>query len=132
MREIKFRAWDTITNRMHDSIEELYFEDGVLIEVIFKKSWNGVGSCAEQIIEWQYVDKTILMQYIGLKDKNGVEIYEKDIISDKYHSGEVYYLDEKNGNIGAFGWGGGEDWGMIFSEDVVVVGNIYEKTELVR
>jgi len=46
-----------------------------------------------------------------------------DIIADKYHKGEVIYDDY----IGAFAWSGGEDWGMIFANDVEVIGNIHEQ-----
>ena len=51
MREIKFRAWDKLTQRM------IY-----------------------RVFNTRNDEDYILMQYTGLKDKNGKEIYEGDII----------------------------------------------------
>lgn len=134
MRDIKFRAWDTITNTMHNSIEELCFENGILIEVIFKKSWDGIGSCADEIVEWQNADQTILMQYTGLKDKNGVEIYEDDIIQTVSDDGSRFskFIVKWNVNTASFRMiryqdDSGFKIDTIVLQNKEVIGNIHEQ-----
>ena len=120
MREIKFRVWDNEKKKMYtdDNWDNMWFIwiDGSIWEVAEDRSDRD--KCL--------TDRFILRQYTSLKDKNGREMYKDDIISNKYEIGIV----EWNDNIGAWSWCGGEDWGMIFTEDVEIIGNIYENPEL--
>jgi len=80
MNELKVRVWDTEKKKMHNSIQELYFENGRLIEIIYKTWWEGTGSCTEERCEWQEANECKIMLYIGKKDRNGKEIFEGDIV----------------------------------------------------
>ena len=126
---------------MHNSIEELCFENGILIDIIFKRSWDGIGSCADEVVDWQNADQTILMQYTGMKDKNGVEIYHGDIV-------EVFgsFTHEVVKQTGAFGYIPDEFTGFVSfaqnyhfewtsegkSNKIEVIGNRYDNPELLE
>ena len=127
MRELKFRAWDLQTKKMH-TVENINF-------------------CRRKTVTVQYnpikkipLDSACLMQYIGAKDKNGVEIYDGDIIHFPYDwfgdSGKDFIV-RWNESCCAFvrePISGSRMWGHASREILSmceVVGNIYENPELV-
>jgi uncharacterized phage protein (TIGR01671 family) len=71
-REIKFRAWD--------------FNNEIMINDMFNLSIIHCNSLS---------DEYHTMQFTGLKDKNGKEIYEGDIVCEKYKE----YVFFENGSF---------------------------------
>ena len=65
MREIKFRAWDKVSNKF--------------------RGINGTQDLFSIRCDGFVHEDYVLQQYTGIKDKDGVEIYEGDIIECKFH-----------------------------------------------
>jgi len=120
-REIKFRA----------------FDDGVMLY-----SHNNTINNSNIQNEWFFNsirEDAIVMQYTGLKDKNGKEIYEGDICTMFTDAPtEVVFKD------GAFGYDD-QSWYFISfdqnqwfawkegaSDNIEIIGNIYENPELLQ
>lgn len=131
MREIKFRAWDSITR--------CYLKlDGILADG--RSFLNGPakgGFMAYNIQDFQ------VEQFTGLKDKHGREIYEGDICNcpDTDVDGTIVFLN------GRFVWTDGAcHWDMVYNakdgqpidrvvqeaDDLVIIGNIHENPELLK
>jgi len=73
MREIKFRAWDSINKKMWHPAS---FKSGIGISVPNQY----LKHTESEIFLGCRFNGVILMQFTGLKDKNGKEIYEGDIV----------------------------------------------------
>lgn len=133
MREIKFRAWDSIRKFMAEPFD-LYWE----IEDNNPEDYPQ-GGC--------YPRGTIFLQYTGLKDKTGKEIYEGDIVHVKFgvkpHATdmvyEVYWDNEsamfymQNKKVKSLRWMFCiKGKGHYYPDIIEVKGNIYENPELLE
>ncbi|WP_434794410.1 hypothetical protein TPDSL_13890 [Terrisporobacter petrolearius] len=141
MRDIKFRFWNgTCMNELDD----LYmFEE------------DGMHSFEDGARYYNY----IFMQYTGLKDKNGKEIYEGDILSYKHieytdcSKEEIEDIEKEvliglityrplasiikpyGENVKCFGYDNINKECLVIdleSEELEVIGNIYENPELLE
>ena len=123
MREIKFRAW----HKEEKIIGEVLGIDILHKEIFFSN---------EDIDCYEHSDfKDIeLMQYTGLYDKKGKEIYEGDIVKLRANHGigVIKYSDE----WGAFVVEYIKPRPLVvlgmnyYKEDIEILGNIYENSEL--
>ena len=123
MRKLKFRAWNGYRilkdKELREDAELLYTKAGnsdqYMYDILLPNSKD-----------------LILMQYTGLKDRNGKEIYEGDILDYGtygkfevlYHKGsfKIRKLKFKNGNVHLLE--------VCSFDDIKVIGNIYENSEL--
>ena len=130
MREIKFRAFDKDSNRMH------YFNyDSPCLEGDWYITFNGrvferhggTGGDFE-------VENIILMQSTGLKDNSGNEIYEGDIVKQKEWIAQIkwqpqnamFYMKSDNHYWEFYKCCISDNGEMIMIHDVEVIGNIYQ------
>ena len=121
MREIKFRAWD-MDRKVMLGIQYVIFYDGDFYEN-YRDLEDGI-----------LIENIAVMQYTGLKDKNGVEIYEGDIVFDRWAN--EYTPVFQNGIYMAYNPKNlmqndpSTQFNIVWKDGCEVIGNIYENPEL--
>lgn len=136
-REIKFRIWDKEKKRflnrkeIHD-IGEFYYNG-------FMGECEKTGECEEYSMQ----------QFTGIKDKNGKEIYEGDIVHEKWNDGinfneenQVMVWNEKycawmmrgikNWNKKSDKWDSYLGHHEKIKDKFEVIGNLYENPDLLK
>lgn len=119
MRDIKFRAWDNLVEKMYSWTE--------LLNQNLKNIFTIPDQCGYKI-----------MQCTGLKDKNGKEIYEGDIIKTKYMDKTFIVWVEYSNEYAEFVTKckeilfNDEPLSDIGRADREVIGNIYDNKNLLE
>ncbi len=123
--------------------DELVCEDtkSYIIKVFAKQHSNYSSSNPLQVIEcekYEVIPETV-GQYTGLTDKNGKKIFEGDIIQGflSYTQEDRAVIAYEKGIMGfvpvpAFDEMYGRDYEIQDSEDIEVIGNVYDNPELLK
>lgn len=125
----RYRAWIKTEKRMFlsDDILNIDYENKEIVtqQVYFK---NGLPD--DRDIYFYDFDEIVLMQSTGLKDKNGKEIFEGDVVKCNGLLGTIESFKAmwicsfvKYNNYQKVGF---------FAQEIEVVGNIYENSELLE
>lgn len=138
MRQIEFRAWDKKAKVMVYPVVVYETQDHVgFSEQTFKRCYDQSEYYDHLEIgdDWYYLFDDKVMQFTGLKDANGKKIFEGDLMRDSF------------GNLWKCEWSeiessftfvepiltyGFELSKPIESNEVKVIGNIYQNKELLK
>lgn len=136
-REIKFRVWDTDSQKMISLGELLCWEHGytntnfTTINRSITPRHRDIFSTDNNIWIKESKNRFILQQFTGLLDKNNREIYEGDILKDeKYGVSIVEWIENLNtccNNPEMVGFSLPENY-----KKYKIIGNLFENPELLE
>lgn len=127
-REIKFRGW-------HEGHKASKMISAVPAQMIYEKK---VGDVLRWFGDGQPIHP---LQYTCLKDANDVEIYEGDVVKVEYGIGKVVFncgmfmiewIEDKEANMEALAFSNNNYKYGRLRDDLEVIGNIYEHTNLLN
>ena len=128
-REIKFRAWFSVGKKM---VYNLGFDQDSFKTIEDCEDMPSV--CDLDCLSEEGYEATFnyeLMEYTGLKDKNGKEIYEGDVV--KFADWKPKVIEFGTCGFIGFGLKNTEKFLMNYdSENLEVIGNIYENPDLLK
>jgi len=126
MREIKFRGFNKIKNRI-EKVVNIGFYDGEKLNISTDSADGQIDYYGDDI------ENIVLSQYTGIKDMYGKEIYEGDIIYiEDEEANFLVQWEEKTAMYVFDGIGVGlvTDFDFWYEDDLQIVGNEYENPEL--
>lgn len=131
MREFKFRAWDDEAKKMY-SPEDL--EQPEVKDDTKKTIYSYLSFGVLQIYDFREKDpiQFVPMQSTGWFDKNQNEIYEGDLLQYQNAIYQVIWSEDIAGFILLSTDGGIMMGGDYLSDEIEVIGNIYENEDLIN
>lgn len=126
-----FKAWNTKTRMMYDSISELYFNHSGLKEVVF----TGRPCPEKNDAVWEFKQFVKLRPFVGMYTVDNTPIYCDDIVQftafGRTVTGVVeWYIDDGHPGYCIVDIdGSGTIWSFDY-DDLKIIGNIYENHEL--
>lgn len=144
MRETKFRCWDKVHKEFLKIDEHMgcfLWGDEEFAIPPDRKASSGVSLVSPcqpdkgqdyfgSMSSTFFGDDLILIQYTGLKDCKGVEIFEGDIVKDRWGRIKTIRYDEEKATY--IENSGGDNEICKWYKEYEVIGNIYSNPELLK